>query len=128
MDAFSCKTEDTSQAVEIPPDPVTLARRVRDGDGLAVRIVTDAMVDLFALPAAGDVVIGRGSDADVRIDDTSISRKHALLANGPLLRIPPLHERVGEIGPLARRFLDEAGRDSGRTRGAPVPSPALFKR
>ena len=36
------------------------------------------------LPASGKLVLGRGSGADVRIDEASISRKHAVLRLDPL--------------------------------------------
>ncbi|MDC0745658.1 sigma 54-interacting transcriptional regulator [Polyangium mundeleinium] len=39
------------------------------------------------LPAAGSVTIGRGEGNDVRIDDASVSRRHAVLHVGPVLRI-----------------------------------------
>ncbi len=35
---------------------------------------------MFELPATGDVLIGRGETADLRIDDASISRSHARLS------------------------------------------------
>jgi two-component system, NtrC family, response regulator AtoC len=79
----------------IPPDAVTLARPVRGGEGLALRVVGEGLVDLFALPASGDVVIGRGAEADVRIDDASISRKHALLSLGARPRIKDLGSANG---------------------------------
>ncbi len=78
-----------------PPDAVTLARQVRGGEGLALRVVGEGLVDLFALPATGNVVIGRGAEADVRIEDASISRKHALLSLGPRVRIKDLGSANG---------------------------------
>jgi two-component system, NtrC family, response regulator AtoC len=87
-----------------PPDAVTLARQVRGGEGLALRVVGEGLVDLFALPATGDVVIGRGAEADVRIDDASISRKHALLSLGPRVRIKDLGSANGTR--VADRALD----------------------
>jgi DNA-binding NtrC family response regulator len=80
---------------DIPPDAVTLARRVKGGEGLALRVVGESLVDLFALPRVGDLVIGRGEEADVRIDDASISRKHALLSLGPRIRIKDLGSANG---------------------------------
>jgi DNA-binding NtrC family response regulator len=74
-----------------PRDAVTLARKVRGGEGYSLRVVGEGLVELFALPKAGDVVIGRGVEADVRIDDASISRKHALLSIG-------LHVRIKDLG------------------------------
>lgn len=61
----------------------------------------------FLIPAHGQVSIGRAPENDVRIDDTSISRKHALLhlddepwvedlgsANGTSVRKPGAVERI----------------------------------
>jgi two-component system response regulator AtoC len=91
---------------DIPPDAVTMARRVRGGEGLALRVVGENLVDLFALPPVGDLVIGRGAEADIRIDDASISRKHALLSLGPRVRIKDLGSANGTR--IADRAL-EAG-------------------
>ncbi len=71
-------------------DPARLVRRVRGGDGLALRAVGDELVALYALPRAGELVIGSGRDADVRIDDASIARRHALLSLGARTRIKDL--------------------------------------
>jgi DNA-binding NtrC family response regulator len=95
-----------------PIDAVTLARRVRGGDGLSLRVVGDGLVELFALPRVGDLVIGRGAEADVRIDDASISRKHALLSLGRRVRIKDLGSangtRVGDRTAEAGEWLDVA--------------------
>jgi two-component system, NtrC family, response regulator AtoC len=87
-----------------PPDAITLARPIRGGEGLALRVVGEGLVDLFALPRVGDVVIGRGAEADIRIDDASISRKHALLSIGPKVRIKDLASANGTR--VADRALD----------------------
>src|SRR5206468_12156800 len=42
---------------------------------------------------SGDVVIGRGANVDIRIDDPSISRRHAILHVGSPCRI----EDVGSV-------------------------------
>jgi two-component system response regulator AtoC len=47
--------------------------------GLHLRVVTADGARLIALPLQGDVVVGRSTDAAVRIDDASISRRHAVL-------------------------------------------------
>src|SRR4051812_45229023 len=39
------------------------------------------------LPPSGLVTIGRADDADVRIKDPSVSRRHAVLDMGPPMRI-----------------------------------------
>jgi two-component system, NtrC family, response regulator AtoC len=79
----------------IPPDAVTLARPIKGGHGLALRVIGNNLSDLFALPLAGDVVIGRGTEADIRIDDASISRRHALISIGPKIRIKDLASANG---------------------------------
>jgi two-component system response regulator AtoC len=76
-------------------DAVTLARTVRGGEGYSLRVVGTGLVELFALPSVGDLVIGRGIEADVRIDDASVSRKHALLSLGLRVRIKDLGSTAG---------------------------------
>jgi two-component system, NtrC family, response regulator AtoC len=44
----------------------------------------------FALPAAGEVTIGRGDESALRIDDPSVSRQHAVLRLGETLEIEDL--------------------------------------
>ncbi len=83
-----------------------MARRVRGGEGFGLRVVGEGLVDLFALPKVGDLVIGRGAEADIRIDDASISRKHALLSIGARIRIKDLGSANGTR--VAERAL-EAG-------------------
>src|SRR5262249_27774152 len=52
-------------------------------------------VEHYALPKVGDLVIGRGVDADVRINDASISRKHAALSLGLRVRVRDLGSSSG---------------------------------
>jgi two-component system response regulator AtoC len=89
-------------------DPARLVRRVRGGDGLALRAVGDALVALYALPRSGEVVIGSGRDADVRIDDASIARRHALLSLGTRTRIKDLGAgtRVADRALEAGEWID----------------------
>ncbi len=44
-----------------------------------VVLVTEGGSSSFALPPRGAVTIGRGEDAEIRLDDTAASRKHAQL-------------------------------------------------
>ena len=44
-----------------------------------VVVVGEAGSSSFALPADGTVIVGRGDEAQVRLDDTAASRKHAQL-------------------------------------------------
>ena len=54
--------------------------------GLTLRVVGEGLSESHPLPAAGRLVIGRSEEADIRIDDASVSRKHAVLelADGEL--------------------------------------------
>jgi DNA-binding NtrC family response regulator len=83
------------QFVSSERDAVTLARKVRGGEGYALRVVGEGLTELFALPKTGDLVIGRGAEADVLIDDGSISRKHAMLSLGLRVRIKDLGSANG---------------------------------
>jgi DNA-binding NtrC family response regulator len=49
----------------------------------------------YPLPETGEVVIGRGEDADVRIDHRSVSRRHAVLTIGERLTIEDLGSANG---------------------------------
>lgn len=50
---------------------------------------------IHELPSSGKVVIGRAPDANVRIDDASISRRHAALHLGPVVHIEDLNSANG---------------------------------
>ncbi len=50
-------------------------------------LVGDVAMGTYALPTVGSVTIGRSPECDVRIDDASISRAHAVLHFSPTLRI-----------------------------------------
>ena len=45
-------------------------------------VIHGGRVDVHALPADGAIIIGRGEDATLRIDDPGLSRRHALLEQG----------------------------------------------
>ncbi len=55
--------------------------------GLRLIVFCGGTVTSHVLPRAGEVVIGRGDDALVRIDHATVSRKHATLLLGPPLQI-----------------------------------------
>jgi DNA-binding NtrC family response regulator len=64
-------------------------------DRLSVLIICDQIVTTRALPAGGDVRIGRAATSDVVIDDPSISRAHAVLMLGPPLALRDLGSANG---------------------------------
>jgi two-component system, NtrC family, response regulator AtoC len=79
------------------PETATLREPVRGGadQSLALRVVGDNLLETFVLPKAGELVIGRAADADIRIDDASISREHARVSIGPSIRIQDLESKNG---------------------------------
>lgn len=63
-----------------------------DGGGAAVRLVVlgSGLPVTSALPSEGEVVVGRAENADVQIDEDSISRKHAIIRVGQRVTIEDL--------------------------------------
>jgi DNA-binding NtrC family response regulator len=57
------------------------------GDQLFLLVVGDHVLATEALPNVGSVAIGRAPECEVRIDDASISRNHAVLYLDRVLRI-----------------------------------------
>ncbi len=60
---------------------------VSGAEPLFLVVVGDGVFATAALPPQGTAVIGRAADCDVRIDDISISRNHAVLHLGAELQI-----------------------------------------
>ncbi len=61
-----------------------------------VVVVTEAGASSFALPHDGAMTIGRGEDAEIRLDDTAASRKHAqLVVSGGVVRLIDLGSANG---------------------------------
>jgi len=100
---------------------------------LFLLVAGDGVYATQSLPMAGAAMIGRAADCDLRIDDPSISRNHAVLHLGPPLAIEDLgsangtwvHERRIEPGERAPMQLNEAVRVGSVTvivqrRSAPV--------
>ena len=124
-----------------------------DPDGVRLNLIVtgESLFVSQPLPAAGELVIGRASDADVRVDHPSVSREHAVLrlgtpitiedlgsANGTRLRGRPLVPHVpieiqpGEVVDLGSVLLDRgAGElelaDLQRIFGRPAPRPGAVR-
>src|SRR5688572_29250428 len=62
---------------------------------LSLLVIGDGVHATHALPERGEVVIGRGREAQVTIDARSVSRRHALLRIGPPLTIEDLGSANG---------------------------------
>ena len=58
-------------------------------------VMLDDTVTSHALIELGEVVIGRGQDADVRVDHPSVSRRHLVIEVGPVVRIRDLGSANG---------------------------------
>ena len=67
-----------------------------EGDRV-LQVVTQTGVVTHALPKSGSVVIGRAREADVRIDDPAISRRHAIVHVGAELAIEDLGSANGVL-------------------------------
>ncbi|MBL8919320.1 MAG: sigma 54-interacting transcriptional regulator [Myxococcaceae bacterium] len=70
-------------------EPSTRGRRYR------LVVVNEAGSSSHALPATGQVVLGRGDDATLRLDDAAASRRHAVLHLGPVVRLEDLGSANG---------------------------------
>ena len=51
-------------------------RSAADGP-LQLAVIGQQAFDSMDLPERGELVIGRGDDADIRLDDSGVSRRHA---------------------------------------------------
>jgi len=80
---------------QAPTHRIERAAQAAQATGLSLLVVGDTAVTWHPLPASGSVVIGRGDDVDVRIQDAAISRAHARLDVGPPLRIEDLGSANG---------------------------------
>jgi two-component system, NtrC family, response regulator AtoC len=72
-------------------------------------VVIGDSVTVAALPAHGTVTLGRGEECEVRIDNRSVSRRHAILHLGPPLRIEDLGSANGTFAHDRRSPTDTAG-------------------
>src|SRR5450755_2356560 len=81
------------------PRPSTLvdAGRSQAGVSLGYHLVVmgEAVFETVPLPARGEVGVGRGSEADVRLDEPRASRRHARLRIGDELQIEDLGSANG---------------------------------
>lgn len=76
--------------------------------GLELLTVLAAKLSTYPLPASGDVSIGRAAECDVRIEDASVSRRHAVL-----------HVTPGREGP--ELSVEDLGSANGVRVRAPAP-------
>jgi DNA-binding NtrC family response regulator len=96
---------------EYPEEPSTVGVGDKlSGAGLTLRVVAEGFSASHRLPTAGDVILGRSSSADIRIDDASISRHHAQLSLGERVLLEDLGSangtRVGGRALAARKPIE----------------------
>jgi len=75
---------------------------------LELVVVAGDAVMVAALPASGSVTLGRGEGCEVRIDNRSVSRRHAILHLGSPLRIQDLGSANGTFVRDGRSPIDTA--------------------
>src|SRR5256885_6017264 len=80
------------------------------GRSLHLVVVAGDDVVVHRLPDRGSVTIGRSEPSEIRIDNSSVSRRHAVLHVGATLRIQ-------DLGSANGTFVSDrsAARDDGRT-------------
>jgi DNA-binding NtrC family response regulator len=69
--------------------------RRRERPRLRLLVMAGGQVSVRALPESGRLIIGRADDADISIEDLSVSRRHAVLHLEPILAIEDLESRNG---------------------------------
>jgi len=83
---------------------------------LSLHVVGSGILGSHPLPARGEVVIGRGEECDLRIDEESISRRHAAVAvDGDRVRLRDLGSangtRIGDQPLVAGESIELAPGD-----------------
>src|SRR5438270_22524 len=96
-------------------------KRSRAGIGpsgrLCLVVIGEGLDATYPLPDSGKVGIGRGPDAEIRIDHPSVSRNHALLTIGASLVI---EDRGSANGTRIRDRWLQAGASSEVALGEPI--------
>jgi DNA-binding NtrC family response regulator len=76
---------------------------------LELVVIDGGQVSVHPLPAEGAVCLGRSEECDVRIDNASVSRRHARVHVGAALAIEDLGSANGTVVPDAWRPADAEG-------------------
>jgi DNA-binding NtrC family response regulator len=63
--------------------------------GLCLHVILEKSVTTYPLPGAGSILIGRSSEAEVRVSDPSVSRRHAIIHAGTRLELEDLGSANG---------------------------------
>lgn len=71
--------DDDTRPIRVP----VAVQAVRTCRPVLTRITAPGIGETFPVPATGELVLGRGQAATVRVDDEAVSRRHARVALGP---------------------------------------------
>jgi two-component system, NtrC family, response regulator AtoC len=83
---------------------------------LSLLIVTETRTWTVALPGRGEVVLGRGSEAGVRVDDPQLSRRHVMIVLGATTTLRDLGSTNGtSVGGRRLRANEEVPLSLGDT-------------
>lgn len=94
-----------------------MSRKQVPSDGeLELVVVAGTDLSVHPLPAGGRLTVGRGADCDIRIDDGSVSRRHAELDLGPPLRVVDLESANGTLVRRGPEAADRAETSEARPR------------
>ena len=105
----------------------TLRRARTDGPAarrpLSLLVLGDGFFAAHPLPDAGELVVGRGEDSDILVDDPSVSRRHARLRIGETLSVEDLGSANGtRVGDAWLALWSTRNRSPSRSAIAAVPS------
>jgi DNA-binding NtrC family response regulator len=100
----------------------------RQPPALELVVVAGDAVTTAALPATGAVTLGRDAECGVRIDNRSVSRRHAVLHLGPPLRIEDLGSANGTFVRDARSPVETTATHPLRRLSAEVLEIAIGER
>ncbi len=78
-----------------PNSPEQAGPRADRAEGVDLAVFSAGGTSTFLLEPGRTLVVGRAEDADIRIDDASISRRHALFHGGPPVEIEDLGSANG---------------------------------
>jgi GGDEF domain-containing protein len=64
---------------------------------LSILVLSQTFVATYSLPDAGELVIGRSNTVEIYVDDSLVSRRHAIITAGPRLTIRDLGSSNGTL-------------------------------
>ncbi|MBX3249548.1 MAG: sigma 54-interacting transcriptional regulator [Myxococcales bacterium] len=81
---------ESEEPTAIESNPGTGAR-----ERMCLLVIGDGLVSTVPLPSSGDLVIGRSEEADIKVEGSGVSRRHARLHVGSELRVEDLGSTNG---------------------------------